>query len=400
MLLVLIGLVFGQTHTAAEGAQFDAARARESDGGMEPRAAWVSVELASIRHEPRFDAVVIGLVERNDDVNVTACVPSCDDVEGWAILGPFGALPLKVLTFVQPDGCCAAEAPFIYGKVNRGGARVFLKPSLTSKLIATHPQGHVLAFRPDVGEPGTPWLLLVHGGYVDQSEVVVLTPSAFHGQANPSAAFAFTRRVTELKSAVTGSSQLIDRHAYLALLDASRASLQSADGSISRADAHLGGRRSRPSSVPAGAKWIHIDLSEQVLTAYEGDALVYATLVSTGKSGWSTPRGTFQVWLKVRHGTMEGHRAPYQVEEVPYSMFFNKNVAVHGAAWHDYFGTPVSHGCVNLGPEDAAWLFSWSPPPLPVGWHTIIPQAAGLESLWVVVEKAPQIVDERPILPR
>jgi hypothetical protein len=71
---------------------------------------------------------------------------------------------------------------------------------------------------------------------------------------------------------------------------------------------------------------------------------------------------------------------------VPHALFFGGETALHGANWHDRFGTPVSHGCVNLAPADAAWLFRWAPPELPERWHGILPGPAGLPTLWVVVE--------------
>jgi hypothetical protein len=129
-----------------------------------------------------------------------------------------------------------------------------------------------------------------------------------------------------------------------------------------------------------------VDTLEQVLTAYEGDRLVFATLVSTGRERWETPTGHFRVWLKLRHGEMRGHRAAYLVEEVPHALFFGGNTALHAAIWHDRFGTAVSHGCINLSPADAAWLFDWAPPELPERWHGILPGAAALPTLWVIVE--------------
>ena len=76
------------------------------------------------------------------------------------------------------------------------------------------------------------------------------------------------------------------------------------------------------------------------------------------------------------------------MEEVPSTMYFHMSEALHGAAWHERFGTAVSHGCVNLSPLDARWLFAWAPPDMPVGWHSVLPDHADLTTLWVSVEKA------------
>jgi hypothetical protein len=131
----------------------------------------------------------------------------------------------------------------------------------------------------------------------------------------------------------------------------------------------------RPRGIPEGANWIHVRLSEQALVAYEGDTPVFATLVSTGKEGFETPTGLFQIQSKHVSTTMDGGDAAvdgeYSIEDVPWTMYFNGNFALHGAFWHDNFGRPRSHGCVNLSPADARWLFSWSTPTLPAAWHGI-----------------------------
>lgn len=119
-----------------------------------------------------------------------------------------------------------------------------------------------------------------------------------------------------------------------------------------------------PEGVAPGEKWIDVNLFEQTLAAYEGDRMVYATLVSSGLRGWDTPTGLNRVWLKVASGKMsgaEGRSDYYYLEDVPWTMYFNKDVALHTAYWHDGFGYKHSHGCVNLPPRDAQWLFQWAP---------------------------------------
>jgi hypothetical protein len=119
-----------------------------------------------------------------------------------------------------------------------------------------------------------------------------------------------------------------------------------------------------PEGVEPGAAWIEVDLFEQTLAAYVGDRMVYATLVSSGLRGWDTPLGLSRVWLRVKMGKMSGgYNRPdyYFLEDVPWSMYFNRDVALHTAYWHDGFGYKRSHGCVNLAPLDAKWLFEWAP---------------------------------------
>ena len=101
------------------------------------------------------------------------------------------------------------------------------------------------------------------------------------------------------------------------------------------------------------------------LAAYEGERMVYATLVSSGLPQWQTAQGLFRIWLKVKLGKMsgrEGYSDYYFLEDVPWSMYFYQSFALHGAYWHDKFGLRHSHGCVNLPPRDAKWLFDWVTP--------------------------------------
>ena len=132
-----------------------------------------------------------------------------------------------------------------------------------------------------------------------------------------------------------------------------------------------------PDGIKDKEKWIRIDLTNQTLVAYEGNMPVYATLVSTGlpeSDETVTPRGTFTI--KFKHLTDDmagtvGDDEAYSVEDVPWVQYIHQNVALHAAFWHASFGTPKSHGCINLSPSDARWLFNWSDPPLPDKWHAV-----------------------------
>jgi lipoprotein-anchoring transpeptidase ErfK/SrfK len=132
----------------------------------------------------------------------------------------------------------------------------------------------------------------------------------------------------------------------------------------------------------ATERWIDVDLSTQTLLAYEGAQPVYAALVSTGRgaqgSETATPRGVHRIWVKLTTSTMgnlgdEDAETRYSIEDVPYVQFFAKGVALHGAFWHHSFGMAHSHGCVNLAPVDARWLFAFTGPELPPGWSAVLP---------------------------
>lgn len=125
-----------------------------------------------------------------------------------------------------------------------------------------------------------------------------------------------------------------------------------------------------PPRVASGGKSIIIDLSDQWLYAYEGNTLVFDAPVSTGKDGFNTPPGYFTVYAKLRSQTMSGNLGGeyYSVPNVPHVMYINGGVALHGAYWHNQFGTGVrrSHGCINLPLDSAAWLYNWAPMGTPV----------------------------------
>ncbi|MFW5738738.1 MAG: L,D-transpeptidase [Myxococcota bacterium] len=135
-----------------------------------------------------------------------------------------------------------------------------------------------------------------------------------------------------------------------------------------------------PADLKPGERWIDVDIDSQTLVAFEGDKPVYATMISSGKKGrtrktdHSTVLGAFRVREKHVAATMDGDGAapgegPYSIQDVPYVLYFERSYAIHGAFWHNNFGTRMSHGCVNLAPLDAKRIFFWSEPRIPRGWH-------------------------------
>jgi hypothetical protein len=143
--------------------------------------------------------------------------------------------------------------------------------------------------------------------------------------------------------------------------------------------------REKPAEVGDDEKWLDVDLSAQSLVAYVGAQPVYATLISSGRvkdpldllKNFETPGGAFRITSKHLSATMDGDHAidgPYSIEDVPYVMYFQLAFALHAAFWHDSFGRPRSHGCINLAPLDAKWIFNFAEPQLPVPWHGVYPR--------------------------
>jgi len=119
-----------------------------------------------------------------------------------------------------------------------------------------------------------------------------------------------------------------------------------------------------PAPAPSGSKWISIDLSSQRLTAFVGNTAVWSTAVSTGLARTPTPVGRYSIQYKVSSTTMSG--PGYYLTGVPWVMGFIGAYSIHGAYWHNNFGNPMSHGCVNLPVGSAQWLYNWSYVGLPV----------------------------------
>ncbi|HEU5055158.1 MAG TPA: L,D-transpeptidase [Kofleriaceae bacterium] len=125
-----------------------------------------------------------------------------------------------------------------------------------------------------------------------------------------------------------------------------------------------------PTTLP-GERWFDIDLDQQTLVAYEGELPVYATLVSSGAKKTPSETGVFRIWVKFAETDMSGQMADeeaYSVATVPWTQYYAKDLALHTTYWHDKLGTARSHGCINLAPADARFLYFWSEPDVPPGW--------------------------------
>lgn len=113
-------------------------------------------------------------------------------------------------------------------------------------------------------------------------------------------------------------------------------------------------------SAPAnGYKWIEVNLSNQTLTAWQGEVAVLYTNISSGLAGTPTVTGRFQIGTKYSSQRMVG--PGYDLPGVPWVMYFYGGYALHGAYWHNNFGAPMSHGCVNMRPGEAQLIYNWAP---------------------------------------
>jgi lipoprotein-anchoring transpeptidase ErfK/SrfK len=126
-----------------------------------------------------------------------------------------------------------------------------------------------------------------------------------------------------------------------------------------------------PKTIYAG-KNVDISLANQTLSTYQDGKLLNTFLISSGK--WSpTPTGTFYPWAKLPSTRMTGGDKKlgtyYDLPNVPYVVYFYQGYAIHGAYWHNNFGTPMSHGCVNMRPADAKIVYNWIEMSTPITIH-------------------------------
>ncbi|MCY1062363.1 L,D-transpeptidase [Nannocystis sp. SCPEA4] len=130
--------------------------------------------------------------------------------------------------------------------------------------------------------------------------------------------------------------------------------------------------------IPDGELWVDVDVGSQTLAIMRGQQPVFVTLVSSGtghKPNTATPRGIYRIRNKLAYGPMrnrpeDAEDSPYHVEAVPWVQYFYRRFALHASYWHDGFGHRKSHGCVNLSPRDARYVFERTGPELPPGWMT------------------------------
>jgi hypothetical protein len=133
--------------------------------------------------------------------------------------------------------------------------------------------------------------------------------------------------------------------------------------------------------VPENEKHIEILLERQLLLAYEWDELVYAARVATGRKNYESPAGWFHTFHKRPTYHMFGGADEFSIFDlpgVPWDTYItDSGVALHGTYWHNDFGTPHSHGCINMSIPDAKWIFRWTLPSVPAGERLILQPGKG-----------------------
>lgn len=253
-------------------------------------------------------------------------------------------------------------------------------------------KGFFISLAGTAREAGRVYWRTARGAFVRQSETFKYEAKDFEGVTltdEVSLPIGFTDKKETKVYELTEDDKLkvvdrVDRRTFFdfeAEVDhAGKTYMRTTDGHLVRKE-HV--RMPELAALPKGLepwdRWIDVSLSRQMMVAYEGTRPVYVTLVSTGKKGseeepFETPVGRWRIYSKQVTSNMDGTTATdgnYAIQDVPWVMYFEGSYALHGAFWHRSFGRVRSHGCVNLGPSDARWLFHWTTPFLPDGWHGV-----------------------------
>ncbi len=344
-----------------------------------PFAAWTVPGLVYLRHQPKVPSELAGALRRGDLVQVLEIVPAVDGKPAWAIINGGAAVPLSALRPMgeRPNDAQveASDAKFVYARVKTVKAPLYSAADEHAAVRKREKATYLLAFVPDEPLLAKGWLRHASGGFMRLRDVTLLTASLFAGEPKPTLPLAFIRRKTRLQTADKAApATFLKRYDRAPVLAESSGRVTVQGGTLSRQFVRVAYPHKRPAEIPKKAKWLRLDLAEQTLVAFEGDTPVFATLVSAGREPHHTEKGVFRIYAKTVHSTMRGTGwADYVAEEVPWVMHFFQGQALHGAYWHDQFGIEKSHGCINLSPADAKWIFEWMPPALPDGWHTLLP---------------------------
>ncbi len=368
-----------------------------------PPPAWArSVEVtddgAVVHVEPRQGAARRGTVKEGTRLSLLDRLPGDGCATGfWYRVGPRGYVCER---YVQPSRAPAGGTPQpeigagsllpnVHAFVTVDGTRAYAHPSdyLADEYVEAFGEGFGLIVTGRTAYDGIPFMQTRRGLWVMGDSLRFARGSEFRGVELPEGAPLDVAWVMRREAPVRESprGRVARRAGYRELVhvaeDGPRGTVRLTDGTYMRARDLARARPSaRPDAVGPDERWIDVDVDSQVMVAYEGDRPIYATLVSTGRPArtHATPVGEFRIWVKLATSDMDDLERVdvehnYSIEAVPWVQYFEGANGFHAAFWHDDFGRRRSHGCVNLSPRDARWLFGFTRPVLPDGWYAVLP---------------------------
>jgi len=323
---------------------------------------------------------------------------------------PLGTRPIASVTRpgarglppLDPTSASDDGLPYRYYFAGQGGAAGFASLARATEDAPDQEleQGFAVAILEERSAHGESWGRTKKGRWFAMRELVPARPFLFHGElvsaGKLDVAWVTTEKASvfateKAASAPTGVRARFEKVRVISERGTGPTAMLEVEGDtggkVFMRARDLSRARLAPPPAEAGGeasleRWIDVDLAQQTLVAYEGTKPVFATLVSTGKgpprSDSATPPGVHRIWVKIFSTKMDNLEKEdvdkhYALEDVPWVQFFDKAVGLHGVFWHRDLGHVHSHGCVNLAPLDARWLFAFTGPHLPVGWTAAYP---------------------------
>jgi len=281
-----------------------------------------------------------------------------------------------------------ARLPQRYAFIRFDGTRAYAHPSdyFRNDYIEALGKGYGIVITGEQVYEGVEFVRTRRHYWVERGSVHFVDGSAFKGvklSANAPLDLAWVSiRPAKVHEKPQGRViRRIDRHSAVRVAASKGAWSKLAGGGWVKSAALARARRVEPpEGVGPADRWIDIDVDQQVLVAYQGSRPLFATLVSTGRNNRQseTPLGVFQIWVKLNYSDMDDIERTdvdknYSIQDVPWVQFFKGSYGFHAAFWHNDFGRRRSHGCINLSPADARYLFQFTQPILPPGWNAILP---------------------------
>ncbi|MGZ9221056.1 MAG: L,D-transpeptidase [Anaerolineales bacterium] len=286
--------------------------------------------------------------------------------------------PQRSLPAYKPDPSLA-QLPYFYFKMNEDDYVPIVSAPGQTDGTPTFLPGFVYVSYVDRVESNGVYYLLQNGGWIPGKGSRVSVPTIFPGlqfSSTPHNSFAwplpFYIDSIPVRSAPGYNTPQTDKLLYPYVDIVQVYATQSADGvdwnligPNQWVEARILATVTPNRTPPEGAttnRWIDIDLAEQTLAVYENNELVFATVIASGLEPFWTRPGLFQIYQKKETETMRNNDPTdyYYLDNVPWTMYFDKARALHGAYWRTRFGYPQSHGCINLSVGDSHWLFNWA----------------------------------------
>lgn len=345
---------------------------------------------------PFVDGARLGLIAAKTRVIEKAHVENEDCPTPWVEIEPRGWVCVGLKPSQKPPTSLAASKPMrnmpgAYAIASRSARFYKSVEAAQNDEEGRAAKGDMVKRRGTVQlEDGRVLWRTDRGEYVDPTTLRRSSGSRFQGvdltdEHGPMLPFGFALRADDPKKTVPVLSEpsheasVVERLARRAVVEILATSEDGnfvrigEDQWLQKVDLRVVEKRQPPAEVEEGARWIDVDLEQQLVVAYEGTEAVFATLASTGKGVNATPTGVFNITRKKRRTTMRNDRSKKQEYSVavPWPVYFNKGFAFHSAYWHNGFGSPRSHGCVNLSPSDAARIYRFVGPEMPAGWTVV-----------------------------